>query len=329
MLILSNSMCKSASTVIWWYTEQMIYDAHPTNGRAAIRDLTSSGDIAGTGSFVDHPLTDEKIDRLIKLAAKHGPTVVKVHCFLTPYLREVLNGGDALATFCYRDPRDMILSAMDHRERASKDGRTVFEHFTSVENSLEQATYWCRMSCTWVQSGLAELFQYVDTVSNPVGQIHRIAEYFNIPIADQQIETIMQRENSQRKSAGANSTRAIFRGTRTKCGPKRSSCAINTSVNTSASSVSNRMQRYQTPRKRSRRRRHWWALPTAFKNVEKRFLEGGAASGRTNKKMVRRWAVPTLRLVTLPAKTRSPAHCHRRWESGHPWFWQMLLRRQR
>lgn len=184
--------------MIWWYTEQMIYDAHPTNGRTAVRELIDSGEVAGTGSFVDHPLTDEKIDRLLLLARNHGPTVVKVHCFLTPYLREVLKQGDAKATFCFRDPRDMILSAMDHRQRAEKTGRTVFEHFTSVADSLDQATYWCRMSCTWVESGLAELFRYVDTVANPIGQIHRLADYFNIELVDEQIHAIMAKENSQK-----------------------------------------------------------------------------------------------------------------------------------
>jgi len=112
-----------------------------------------------------------------------------------------LQTGDAVATFCYRDPRDMILSAMDHRERAARNGRTVFEQFTSVADSLEQATYWCRMSCTWVESQLAELFQYVDTVSNPGRQIQRLADFLNIEVSNEEIEHIMAREDRQ-KSVG-------------------------------------------------------------------------------------------------------------------------------
>ena len=183
MLIFSNSMCKSASTLIWWYTEKLVYAAHSKNGARALRELTSSGAIKGANAFIDHPLTDEKIDRLIGLAKNEGPTVVKVHCYLTPYLREVLESGDAMATFCFRDPRDMILSAMDHRVRAAKAGREVFEKFTTVKDSLDEATYWCRMSCAWYESQLAELFQYVDTVARPIWQMRRIGEFFNVDVS--------------------------------------------------------------------------------------------------------------------------------------------------
>lgn len=201
MLIFSNSMCKSASTLIWWYTEKLVYATHPKNGGAALRELTDSGELAGGGGYIAHPLTEEKIDRLIELAKNQGPTVVKVHCFLTPYLREVLESGDAMATFCYRDPRDMILSAMDHRVRAAKQGRDVFGKFTTVKDSLDEAVYWCRMSCTWHESRLAELFQYVDTVARPIWQMRRLAEFFNVDASDALIEEVQAVECRQ-KSVG-------------------------------------------------------------------------------------------------------------------------------
>ena len=201
MLIFSNSMCKSASTLIWWYTEKLVYAAHPKNGAKALRELTSSGEIKGSNAYMDHPVTEEKIDRLIELAKNEGPTVVKVHCYLTPYLKQVLESGDAVATFCYRDPRDMILSAMDHRVRAAKEGREVFEKFTTVKESLDEASYWCRMSCTWYESQLAELFQYVDTVSRPIWQMRRLGKFLNFDVSDELIEQV-QADESKHKSVG-------------------------------------------------------------------------------------------------------------------------------
>lgn len=201
MLIFSNSMCKSASTLIWWYTEKLVYANSPKNGAQALRELTSSGEMDGANAYIDHPVTDEKIDRLIELARNEGPTVVKVHCYLTPHMKQVLEHGDAMATFCYRDPRDMILSAMDHRIRAAKQGREVFEKFTSVKDSLDEASYWCRMSCAWVESQLAEMFQYVDTVSRPIWQMKRLGDFFNIEVSDELIENVLAAENKN-KSEG-------------------------------------------------------------------------------------------------------------------------------
>ena len=199
MLIFSNSMCKSASTVIWWYSQQLIYNAHKKNGREALRNMVDSGEIEGTGGFVKHPVNEAKVDRLLTLAKQHGPTVVKVHCTLDPYLQQVLEQGDAVATFCYRDPRDMILSAIDHRKRAAENGRQVFENFTTVEESIEHSKYWCRLACRWVESDLAKLFQYVETVSNPIGQIRRLADYFNLEVNDELINKITRKEENQKK----------------------------------------------------------------------------------------------------------------------------------
>lgn len=193
-------MCKSASSVFCWYAETLVQRTFGSDGYFALRKLTESGELSGKGRYIDEPITDAKIDRLLELVAKHGPTVVKVHCFLQPHLRERIESGEILSTFCYRDPRDMILSAMNHRVRALADGEHVFEHFTTVEESLEHAKFWCWLALNWVKSGLVPLFQYEEIVGDPEMQICRLADYLGLSVNQQKIDELIETERSRRKT---------------------------------------------------------------------------------------------------------------------------------
>ncbi len=193
-------MCKSASSVVCWYTDQLVFYSFKTNGCKAVRDLIAAGEIAGTDNFVDQQLDETTIARLIDVAEKHGPIVVKVHCFeLSDYLRKQIESGTIIATFCFRDPRDMILSAMDHRIRALNDGKNAFSNFTSVSASIPETITWSDMACTWVESDLALPLQYGDTVADPAGQIRRIANFLNIEPDEHLVKCLLELEKKSRK----------------------------------------------------------------------------------------------------------------------------------
>lgn len=199
MLVLSNSMCKSASSVVCWYTDQLVFYTFKQNGCEAVRELIAGGEIVGSDIFVNQQLDKATIDRLIGVAEEHGPTVVKVHCFeLTEYLRKQIESGKVLATFCFRDPRDVILSAMDHRIRALNEGRHAFSNFTSVCASIPETITWSEMACSWVESGLALPLQYTDTVCDPAGQIRRIANFLDIKPDEHLIKCLLELERKSR-----------------------------------------------------------------------------------------------------------------------------------
>ncbi len=201
MLVLCNSMCKSASSIFCWYAEEVVYGTYPdVNGRDALRALTRSGKLDGKSHFVNLPIDEQKIEQLLALAAEHGPTVAKVHCPLTPLLREKIESGEILSTFCYRDPRDMILSAMEHRVRALKAGENLFSEFTSVDASLDIAEYLSRTACDWLESTLVPTFPYVQIVRQPELQIERLARYLNIDFFKQQILETLRRERERRRT---------------------------------------------------------------------------------------------------------------------------------
>jgi len=198
VLIVCNAMIKSASTLLFHYTQELVFTVCPGRGQGALMHLLEHGEITGAGGYV-YPLDARALGILLDAAEHEGPMVVKAHEPLTPSLEEPARRGDITVVFSHRDPRDMILSAMDHRVRAEAHGYRVLGKFTSLPESVSAAKWWCEMACEWVQSGLACVFRYVDMVAQPERQLRRLREHLGLDVDNAVIATLVRREREARR----------------------------------------------------------------------------------------------------------------------------------
>jgi chitin disaccharide deacetylase len=194
-IICSNGMGKSGSTLLTQYMIAMLKRAFPRNGQEALIRATRTGKLTGIGYFVRH-LDEHGLALLEQIAAQEGSIVVKVHFDTLPLLTEALRSGRIKMTFTHRDPRDTILSGMDHCIRSK--GK-AFPEYTSVENALERARRSAQMACNWISSGLPHVVRYTDLVSNPVSELTRVASYLGFDIATEMLEGIVARERAARR----------------------------------------------------------------------------------------------------------------------------------
>lgn len=80
------------------------------------------------------------------------PIVIKTHTRPDPAVVELVQSGRAIAHACYRDPRDMALSMLDHGKRARASGNPAFAEIKTLEdaksgirNQCDSLTAWLRM----------------------------------------------------------------------------------------------------------------------------------------------------------------------------------------
>src|SRR5215471_8147671 len=109
MIVISSSLPKSGSTLVANLQEDLLAMCEPENGQGAFRE-------AFGGRFVEE-ITPWVAAKLMAIHEKWGSMVVKTHCRVTWSVRALVVSGVARATYCFRDPRDVILSAMDHCRR--------------------------------------------------------------------------------------------------------------------------------------------------------------------------------------------------------------------
>lgn len=204
MLILSNSIIKSASTITWWYKNELINRTTPANGNGGLVDFMNSGVVPGQGCFVHDPIENPSIDRLLEYARENGPTVVKAHCHMTPYLDQLIQDGKVIATFAHRDPRDVLLSAIDCRNREIESGSNVrFSRFSSFEDSIPLIRNQCARAEPWIAHPQVHKFPYRETVANPRQQIQSLADVLRVEVSDMLVDEILNVE-AKRKSGQDN-----------------------------------------------------------------------------------------------------------------------------
>ncbi len=113
MIIISSGFPKSASTLLFLYTESLINASGKSKGQKLFRRNNTEGFTPHFGIFNT---------LWYVFASLFGPVVIKTHSGPTFFVRALISLGLAKAYYSVRDPRDAMLSAMDHGVKARTNG---------------------------------------------------------------------------------------------------------------------------------------------------------------------------------------------------------------
>ncbi len=200
MIVLSAGMLKSASSILNRYTVDLIQSGGVRNGQAEFRKSVEEGRIRAAGNFLQGGVLGRNRKLLEEIDSHYGSFVVKMHGRLTPVIQSMITDGQAVGTYTYRDPRDVILSAMDHARRASGN-EDYFKKFSSIEASITMVKRMCRNAAEWMGSGLVHAIRYTDLVSNPAREVKKVSLYLGLEVEGTEIEKIIKRHEA-RKAPG-------------------------------------------------------------------------------------------------------------------------------
>lgn len=79
------------------------------------------------------------------------PIVIKTHTRPDPAVVRLIQNGQAIAHACYRDPRDMALSMLDHGKRARANGNPAFAEIETLEDAKSGIRNQCDGLTAWLQ----------------------------------------------------------------------------------------------------------------------------------------------------------------------------------
>lgn len=184
MIIINSGIPKSGSTLIFEYQKELIKSAYPKNGT---KELFKNS----YGGYIE--TIDESVEKkLIYIHKNHGPFVVKTHTGPTKAIKNLIKTGHAKATFSIRDPRDVIISAMEHGERTRSGGdpSRAFSEINSIRDGLIFSGIYIKTYKSWRTYGNVLFIRYEDMIRNKLGQIKNMAEYFNFSLKNHVIEKI-------------------------------------------------------------------------------------------------------------------------------------------
>jgi hypothetical protein len=206
LILISNGLPKSGSTLSHFYNIFLLnerFGAYATFAREAIFEATREKRLKGVWNFVED-IREDELKVLSEIAVKEGPVLVKTHCSSNQALTEAIRTGLVRMTYTIRDPRDVVLSLVDHCHHSRSTEAPLFQEFTSVMESLdnkalESLKSYLRVSIDWVESGLPHIIRYADQITDPTGVISNVMRYLGVRSDERIIKAVIEKEFSTRE----------------------------------------------------------------------------------------------------------------------------------
>jgi len=202
MIIVSASLPKSGSTWLFHMTEAILIAA----GHPSYRDMLDRPLLRGlikerSGDF--GYANPAKLARMLPHATRGRHLLVRTHYQPSRTLRTLIRLGYASATYVYRDPRDVVLSAIDHGERARRRGS---DHELSVLRTVDDGIRYAREELfphhrRWMAAPGTLRLRYEDVTADPVAAMTAIARHLGIDVSQATIEDVVRQFDKSAMSA--------------------------------------------------------------------------------------------------------------------------------
>lgn len=197
MIVISAGMMKSASTIVCDYEIEIMKLTSRRNGQFKLLNFSSSKVRAYRGK-----LDFKTCIILILINYIYGDIVLKSHSGPTIFARLLMIMGIAKVSYTYRDPRDAVLSMMDHGERTRKEllnggqsleGKRGFRHIYKIEDALPEIKNEINNCCKWKEIKGVLLIRYENFIENRYDYINTIASFLERNLEDKDISSIYQK----------------------------------------------------------------------------------------------------------------------------------------
>ena len=182
MIIISCGLPKSASTITHVYTQELVLASGIRNGQNKLNKIFEEGYV--------HHLGITNTLRLLFIHAFYGNIVVKTHTSPSPFVKLLILLKIAKATYTTRDPRDIILSAIDHGKKSSDN---PFIKYTNINNTLQDVIIECKKWKKWKNYGKALFITYENITESTINELNAMTDYLGFNISSNKISQIVKK----------------------------------------------------------------------------------------------------------------------------------------
>jgi len=200
MIVLSVGLQKSGSALLFNITNDLLIH----NGFDNARDIRDKYDLHSFMLYYNcniGVLNSEKLAILKGITDKKHTFAVKTHSSITDTAKELIEAGIVKATCIYRDPRDVVLSAMNHGERIRNDNLThSFANCTDLETTVNLVKNWLDNSIlNWLELNKEMLLQikYENLITNPLIVLQKLASFLCLDVENHYLMNIYNRYKPQ------------------------------------------------------------------------------------------------------------------------------------
>lgn len=174
MILINTGVPKSATTLLFDYQKDIISKIYGSKGLEEFERLNN-------GSLFVQKFDNRIFHILCKVHDEFGGIVIKTHEPPNEDIKRLVEMYGAKVTCCYRDPRDVILSAIDHGKRTRKglDKSGAFRDIFTVEDAAKEFVNWSEIYFKWKEYGDVLLVQYERFIHDEVNTITNVLKFID------------------------------------------------------------------------------------------------------------------------------------------------------
>jgi hypothetical protein len=194
MIIINSSVPKSGSTALVWLLQELVKKSGRRNAQEVI--------VKKNGNPYFRRMTVGLFLWFTWVHFTSGSFVIKMHRPPDTYSKMLVRLGLAKVVCSYRDPRDIVLSALDHGERNRQASSTsrVFTKFTDIDSALFDVTMWLKFHQGWKEFNKGVLFvRYEDFMEDKEKTVVQMDQFLKLGVSGQVMEDILEKYE-QRKA---------------------------------------------------------------------------------------------------------------------------------
>lgn len=133
-----------------------------------------------------------RLARLWLISLFTGPFVVKTHKPPTRALLAFMRLGLVKAVYIYRDPRDALLSAIDHGKRIQEMGQNhTFALMTEFDSAFAGVRRWLRTWQHYMNLPAVLKVRFEDLVEQPLATAQRLVKHLGLNLDDATAEGVV------------------------------------------------------------------------------------------------------------------------------------------
>lgn len=201
MIIVSAGMQKSGSAYLYNIINDLLVNA----GQADARQVKEKHKLEGLQQWHNNNvgnLEDKLLCKLTLISVFGKNFAVKTHSGPTVLLKRLMKFGLAKVIYGYRDPRDVLLSAMDHGKKIIAEGQNhTFAGMVDFDIALENVNQWL---CIWEQYERMDnvlKIKYEELLQQPEATTDRICSYLRLNVKRKEIDAILFKYDRNNKNA--------------------------------------------------------------------------------------------------------------------------------
>lgn len=192
MIILSAGMQKSGSAWFFNMTNDLLVAAGHQDA-CEIRERFHLQSVLMVRNCNIGELTRERLSPVLVPHLQGNTFVIKTHCEPTPFAMDLQSRGILKPAFIFRDPRDVVLSTLDHGRRIRAAGENhTFAHYDTFEKAVAVVKEWLEIYKQWTRLKGIYTVRYEDLLLRPAAELERLADCLELHVTKNAIEAIVQ-----------------------------------------------------------------------------------------------------------------------------------------